>query len=334
MNVLSLFDGMSCGQIALNRCGISYDNYFASEIDKYAIIITQKNYPETIQLGDIKNVKGPDLPKIDLIMAGSPCQGFSFAGKQKAFQDERSVLFYEFVRLLVECRPDYFLLENVKMKKEYRDLISLILGVEPILINSNLVSAQNRPRLYWTNIPGVKQPEDKGIFLKDIIFSGATAVTFTERRTEEAKKIRKEMLKNGRDFSPRRAKEMVARKDGKSNCLTANLSKEHLILSKKAIDYMNKKTSDGRTHGDFKHHSESKNLKSATVVSNFFKGVPYNVLKDFDCIRKFHPVECERLQTVPDDYTKGVSNMQRYKMLGNGWTIDVITHILKGVKSK
>mgnify|MGYP003138085313 CR=1 FL=1 len=175
MNVLSLFDGMSCGQIALDRLGIKVENYYASEIDKYAIKVTQKNYPNTIQLGDIKNIKGEDLPSIDLVLAGSPCQGFSFAGKQLAFDDPRSALFFEFVRLLKEVKPKYFLLENVRMKKEYLDAITDLVGVEPILINSALVSAQNRQRYYWTNLPVAGQPEDKGLALKDILDPSVTS---------------------------------------------------------------------------------------------------------------------------------------------------------------
>ena len=169
MNVLSLFDGMSCGQIALDQLGIKVDNYFAAEIDKWAIQVTKKNYPNTIHLGDVTQIKGEDLPQIDLLMGGSPCQGFSFAGKQLNFDDPRSALFFEFVRLLKETKPKYFLLENVRMKQEYQDVISEHLGVKPIMINSSLVSAQNRVRLYWTNIPNITQPEDKGIVLKDIL---------------------------------------------------------------------------------------------------------------------------------------------------------------------
>ena len=169
MNVLSLFDGMSCGQIALNRLGIEYDNYFASEIDPHAIKVTQHNYPNTKQIGSVTEVYGKDLPKIDLLFGGSPCQGFSFAGKQLNFDDPRSALFFEFVRVLRETNPTYFLLENVNMKQEYQEVISGLLGVKPIKINSALVSAQNRVRLYWTNIPNVDQPEDKGIMLADIL---------------------------------------------------------------------------------------------------------------------------------------------------------------------
>jgi site-specific DNA-cytosine methylase len=169
INVLSLFDGISCGQIALERAGIEVENYFASEIDKYAIQVAKHNYPNTKHIGSVTDVMGSDLPKIDLLIGGSPCQGFSFAGKQLNFDDPRSKLFFEFVRLKNECNPKHFLLENNRMKQEYQDIISGYLGVEPIKINSNLVSAQNRNRLYWTNIPNVKFPQDKGIMLKDII---------------------------------------------------------------------------------------------------------------------------------------------------------------------
>ena len=177
MNILSLFDGMSCGQIALNRLGVKYDKYFASEIDKYAMQITKQNYPDTIHIGDVTAIKAAELPKIDLLMGGSPCQGFSFAGSQLAFNDPRSKLFFEFVRLLKELKPKYFLLENVRMKKEYLDIITEHLGVKPILINSALVSAQNRQRYYWTNIPEIAQPKDKGIVLKDILETNPNEIT-------------------------------------------------------------------------------------------------------------------------------------------------------------
>ena len=167
-NVLSLFDGMSCGQIALNKLGIKYDNYYASEIDEAAMSVTQFNYPNTIQIGSITELQSSQLPKIDLLFGGSPCQSFSNAGNGTGF-DGKSGLFYDFVRLLKECKPTYFLLENVKMKKEWEDIISEELGVQPIKINSNLVSAQNRERLYWTNIPVVGLPDDKKIYIEDIL---------------------------------------------------------------------------------------------------------------------------------------------------------------------
>ena len=372
MNVLSLFDGMSCGQIALNRAGIEYDNYFASEVDPPAIKVTMANYQETIQLGSVLHVKATDLPKIDLLIGGSPCQGFSFAGKQLNFDDPRSKLFFEYVRLLKECKPKYFLLENVKMKKEYQDVISECLGVEPIEINSALVSAQNRKRLYWTNIPGITQPDDKGILLKDIVFDDALFVgrmvgrrigedgkrkDYSEIPAEQRLELRTDS-KSG-TITTVQKDNTVLTKDGFSVCMH-NLyggfgETKHraftdksptlrtaaggghipsLLLSEKAINYMNREVKDGRTHWDFQHHSAVTNSKLAAVVANFFKVVPYNVLKDHNCIRHFHPIECERLQTVPDDYTNHVSKTQRYKMLGNGWTVDVIAHIFKGIQQE
>ena len=280
MNVLSLFDGISCGRLALERSGLSIDRYYSSEINEYAIRIAKKNWPETIHLGPVQEVSGEVLPQIDLLIGGSPCQGFSFAGKRLNFDDPRSKLFFEFTRILRECNPRFFMLENVKMKQDCRDIISKYLGVEPIEINSALVSAQNRKRLYWTNIPNVSQPKDKGILLIDVVFSN---------------------------------------------------SMSNFTLSEKAIAYMNREVSGGRTHWDFKHHSDTENPKSAAVVANFFKGVPYNVLKHNGLIRHFYPVECERLQTLPDGYTDGVSNAQRYKAIGNGWTVDVVAHILKHI---
>lgn len=313
MNVLSLFDGMSCGQLALKKAGVTYDKYYSSEIDEYSMKVANVNFPETIQLGNVTNLNAKKLPKIDLLIGGSPCQGFSMAGKKLNFEDERSKLFFEFVRLLNELRPKYFLLENVKMKKDYRDIISSYLGVDCIEIDSSLLSAQNRKRLYWTNIPNIKQPKDKKIYLSKVLEKNVTQekylikeesaikqniikyrderiakqAVFTERRTEEAKRIRKEYrAKYGRDFSPRRAKEMVPRTDDKCNCLTTSLTKEHVLIDE--------------------------NYK----------------------FRKLTPKECERLQTVPDDYTKhiSISDTQRYKMLGNGWTISVIAHIFKNIK--
>ena len=167
-NVLSLFDGISCGQIALNRAGVAYETYYASEIDKNAIKVTQSNYPNTVQLGEVSQIKALNLPQIDLLIGGSPCQGFSFIGKGLNFNDPRSCLFFEFLRLLEECKPKYWLLENVVMKKEHEQIISSYLKVKPSKINSALVSAQNRIRLYWTNLP-IPEIKDRLILLDDII---------------------------------------------------------------------------------------------------------------------------------------------------------------------
>ena len=303
INVLSLFDGMSCGQIALERSGIDVRHYYAAEIDKYAMKITQKNHPSTIQLGDVTQVSSQNLPKIDLLIGGSPCQGFSFAGKQLNFDDPRSKLFFEYVRLLKELKPKYFLLENVRMKQESQDVISEALGVKPIAINSNLVSAQNRYRLYWTNIPGVDQPEDKGINLVDIIEDGVT-----DRE--------------------------------KSHCLDANYFKGGNLKS-----YFEKHrrqlifSDDGLCHvgeADLKGHDSIKRVyhpdgKCPTLTTMGGGHREPKILIENTTWRKLTPLECERLQTVPDGYTEGVSNTQRYRMLGNGWTVDVISHIFKGL---
>jgi len=295
--------------------GIKVDNYYASEIDKWAIQIAKKNFPDTIHIGDVTEVRAEDLPKIDLLMGGSPCQGFSFAGKQLNFDDPRSALFFQFVRLLRDCKPKYFLLENVRMKKEYQAVISEHLGVEPVMINSALVSAQNRVRLYWTNIPGIEQPKDKGIVLKDILEDDAT----------------EPMLSN--IYGGFKEKKPRVHFD-KSVTIRTAIGGGHipsLMHTQKALDYMNRKVKGGRTHWDFKHHHDIQNNKSSCITANFYKGVSYNVLVDAKCVRKLTPVECERLQTVPDNYTEGVSNTQRYKMLGNGWNVDTITHILQGI---
>jgi site-specific DNA-cytosine methylase len=268
-SVLSLFDGMSCGQIALNRIGIEYDNYFASEIDKHAIKVTQTNYPKTIQLGDVTKVFAKDLPKIDLLIGGSPCQGFSFAGKGLNFEDPRSKLFFEFVRLKNETQPKYWMLENVKMKAEHQNIISEILGVKPILINSSLVSAQNRERLYWTNIPMAELPTDKGFLLKDIIENGS-GKKLTEQTAKRPRTLRNFRFNNQKSF-----------------CMLATMWKG----------------------------SQSNGM---TVI-------------DDNGFRNITPLECERLQTVPDGYTSSVADTNRYTMLGNGWTIDVIAHIFRSL---
>jgi DNA (cytosine-5)-methyltransferase 3A len=313
MNVLSLFDGMSCGQIALNRSGIKYNNYFASEVDKHAIKVTQANYPDTIQLGCVKSVKSDGLPKIDLLIGGSPCQGFSFAGKQLNFEDERSKLFFEYVRLLNECKPKYFLLENVKMKKEYQDIISSYLGVEPIFIDSSLVSAQSRKRLYWTNIPNVAKPDDKGICLSDILIDNNKSSCRMVGRRKNESGVRDDYNKN----IP--IKQYIEkRNDAKANCLTT-VSKDSLVYINKPLT-MIKQLGHGFNKGFEKESHKTTSLTSSSWENNNFVNLDNNY-------RKFTPIEFERLQTVPENYTNHVSASQRYKMLGNGWTVDVISHI-------
>ena len=295
MNVLSLFDGMSCGQIALNRANIQYNNYFASEIDKNAIKVTQHHYPNTVQLGDVTKIEFI-ASKIDLLIGGSPCQGFSFAGKQLNFDDPRSKLFFEYVRLIDQCKPKYFLLENVVMKKEYEDVITKYLGVEPIKINSSLVSAQNRVRLYWTNIPNVKEPEDKNISLSDILEddSNINPSAIRGRRLYPDGK-RKDYDKDyDKDIPITQCLEVRATNTNKSNCLTT-------------VDKDN-------------------------VLTTMPIGRHPNAFKDKLPFRYYTLKEYERLQTIPENYTSVVSTSQAKKMIGNAWTVDVISHIFKNIE--
>ena len=326
MNVLSLFDGMSCGRIALERLGIKVDNYYASEIDKYAMKVSEANYPDIIQVGDVTELDTSTLPNIDLIMGGSPCQGFSFAGKQLAFDDPRSALFFEFVRCVKELKPKYFLLENVRMKKEYLDIISEHMGVEPIMINSALVSAQNRVRYYWTNIPGIEQPEQKGIVLRDILETreieslSDKAIDYMNRGSEK--------WSGGKT----RAEHYIKHESKKSNCLTANMHKGvpyGVIAVDKPIRVGTIK--DG-SQGDRIYSEDGKGI-TLNAQSGGTAGSGNMLVEDKEVYwRKLTPIECERLQTVPDNYTNHVSNTQRYKMLGNGWTVEVIAHILQNME--
>ena len=342
MNILSLFDGISCGRVALDRAGVPVTNYFASEIDKHAITVSRKNWPGIVQLGDvtkltdwfIQNV----LPRIDVVIAGSPCQGFSFAGKQLNFNDPRSKLFFDFVRIWKACKlrnPDCkFLLENVPMKGEYRDVITSYVGVSPVMINSNLVSAQNRRRWYWTDICGIQQPADRGIYLKDIVLPDALPLTYTEARTEEAKRIRSESMKAGRDFSPRRGKQLVVRTDGKSNCLTATFSeKEHMVaLGDTDTGCIQIGVANGINGHDLLRRIYSVEGKAPTLTAICGGNQEKKIAVDELHWRKLHPIECERLQGLPDNYTSGISDTQRYKSLGNGWQVDTVAHIFQNLK--
>lgn len=353
-NVLSLFDGISCARVALERSGIKVKNYYRSEIDKYANLVSKVNYWDSLELGDVSNIDWTKLSNIDLLIGGSPCQDLSIAGKRKGLEGERSSLFYKYLEALQVIKPKYFILENVaSMKASDKDLISSLVGVEPIMINAALVSAQQRKRLFWIGKYNqesntylqveIEQPKDREIYLTDILeteteterlksycidasyYKGANLEQYltkkrrqlvfqksktvrssgrgrglgdkhnwdeylihnfalTEARTEEAKRIRKECRdKTGKDYSPRRAKELIPRADGKSNCLTTGITKEHLLVN------------------------------------------------DF-IVRKLTPIECERLQGLPDNYTDGISNSQRYKCLGNAFNVDVIAHILSFIK--
>ena len=274
MNVLSLFDGMSCGQIALNRSGIKYDNYFASEIKKSAIKVTQHNYPQTIQLGDIRNIKSKNLPKIDLILAGSPCQDFSIANrKREGLNGKKSSLFFEFYRLLKECNPKYYLLENVLMDQQSYNNLSNIMECYPVEICSSKVSAQIRKRLYWTNIKTKKdffgfetvdipQPDDKNIFFQDIITTGYAD-------------------------------------NLKSRCL----NRKSYVDSKKSEYIWKRYNSTGMLSLIFEEPNRKGNFRTQNII------------------------EMERLQTVPEGYTSILSTGQACDVLGDGWTVDVISHI-------
>jgi DNA (cytosine-5)-methyltransferase 3A len=535
MNVLSLFDGMSCGQIALNRLGIKYDNYYASEIDKYAIKVTMENYPNTIQLGSVTDIDTSTLPKIDLLIGGSPCQSFSFAGKRKGMATKSNVeihtlsqylqlksegyefegqsyLFWEYVRIMQEVKPKYFLLENVRMEEKWEKLLSRTVGVNPIMINSSLVSAQSRERLYWTNIgmipaglfghleSAIKQPKDKKLLLKDILQDNPDAVYYLSDKMLEYFNRRGANFNNGKinyKFGEDKASTITAssrsidisdniivdekyfmtpdqkdrllnrikvdidsvdettpldvynkriKKDGKtptlldpkhnslklivpidekyyvknftenqknkfeklnpntdkSGCLTEAIARggssdeyismlkrnsilsnennplpvdEKYYLSEKMLekavitneskniighsgtggqkgvihningqssslcstDYKQPKqiveSGTFRTHKDGNGFRQVKSGKGATLPARARQdGSGQNVVSINNRIRRLTPIECERLQTVPDNYTNHVSDTQRYKMLGNGWTIDVIAHIFSYAK--
>ena len=387
MNVLSLFDGMSCGQQALERSGVRVDNYFASEIDKYAIKVTQANYPKTNQLGSVIDVDGYSLPKIDLILGGSPCQSFSFAGKRKGMstKDEQEILtlehylelksegfefegqsylFWEYMRLLKEVKPKYFLLENVMMGDKWEKILSKAIGVNPIEINSSLVSAQNRRRLYWTNIgmiPGglfgdlqsiIQQPKDKGILLKDVI----------EEEVDDKYYLSDKMINYFNSGSKSQSANRMVNINLKSQCLTASDYKgaQCFKTGKKEVKQINPSLESGGNQPyqqnrvydyngmspalcanksdllilDCYNNNFRNDGKVGTITQHMSRSGMTNGFKAIidSRIRRLTPVECERLQTVKDNYTDHVSDTQRYKMLGNGWTVDVISHILNYIK--
>ena len=358
MKVLSLFDGISCARVALERAGIPVEVYYSSEIDKYAIQISKKNYPDIVQLGDVKYVQiatdidgnNPVLPTswttgttIDLLIGGSPCQDLSIAKKNRqGLSGERSGLFWEYVRILNEVKPKYFILENVNsMPKEAKDLITKTLGVEPIMIDAALVSAQRRKRLFWTNIPNVVLPEDRGIFLKDILEDGC--VDRNKSHCIDANYHKgaslEQYLTKGRRQLVMKEKSNTIRSGGRGSGLGDKHDWESV--------YQYRRT----------YWRETKGGKVPTLTANMGTGghnVPfiqqiargYNKGgKKFDKvptltknaweqnhklnnIRKLTPIECERLQCLPDNYTEGVSNTQRYKALGNAFNVDVVAHIL------
>ena len=298
MRVLSLFDGICCGHLALERAGIKIDSYDAYEIEKNAIKATETNFPDVIQHGDVTiedftKYKG----KIDLLIGGSPCTNLSMAGNSQGLKGSQSKLFYEYARAIKEAQPKYFLLENVIMKKEWEDIITNILGVEPIEINSSLVSAQNRRRLYWTNIPNVTLPEDKNITLEDILedieFPNPAAIR--GRRLNKATIVGRRLDKNGhrkdtdKTIPITQCLEVRATNTDKSNCLTT-VDKDNVLTP----------------------------LPIGRHPDAFKKNLPF---------RYYTTKEMCRLQTVPDDFLNMISDSAARKALGNGWTVDVIAHI-------
>ena len=387
MNVLSLFDGMSCTRIALERLGIDVNHYYASEIDKYAMKVSEENYPDIIQIGDVQDWQSWDFDwsSIDLVIGGFPCQSWSLAGKQLGDKDERGKLFWvmlDVMKKVIENNPNaYYLMENVKMKKEFEEYITFhteeaLPNVNKYLINSALVSAQNRVRYYWTNIPGVEQPEQRGMVLRDILENkeidglSEKAIAYMNRGSEkwsggktraehyikhESKKsncLTANMYKgvpygviavdkpvqvgeaidiNGHDILKR-----VYSEDGKSptlNACTGGNREPKVMVGKRKPNQINpsKKASgkqpymqDRVFHVDGKSHALTREFASRTNVGD----------EQEVYWRKLTPIECERLQTVPDDYTNHVSNTQRYKMLGNGFTVEVICHILNNMEIK
>ena len=388
LKVLSLFDGISCGKVALERAGISVDKYYASEIDAPALAVSKARHSDIIQLGDVKNWRNwdIDLGSIDLLIGGSPCQGFSIAGKRLNFADKRSKLLFEYLAVLNAIRAKnpniLFLLENVKMEIEVEETISNCLGSEPIKIDSALLSAQRRKRLYWTNIEGVTQPKDKGIMLKDIVYENADldvamSKSWCKWFTRKAEYL---VEKQYVTVSPDKAATMTARQfiSWNGNFILECIEK-YIVPFDKTLKILEKEVERGKV-GYFNKDSQGNRVyyihdKAVTLCGEAGGGAAKMGQYLFGCItpdrvekrqngqrfndgnkfytltaqdkhgifvegyiRRLTPIECERLQTLPDNYTlaelngKPLSDNQRYKMLGNGWTVDVIAHILRFIK--
>lgn len=333
ITVLSLFDGMSCWRLALERAGIPVENYWACEIDKYAAQVSRNNRDDVFHLWDVRDLSWWDFSEdvcwepIDLLIGGSPCQWFSSAGKGLNFEDPRSKLFFEFVRILNEAKPRYFLLENVKMKKERQNTISeYLFGIQPVEIDSALVSAQRRKRLYrvWKRNEDwgysqveISQPEDKGIFLKDIL----------EDKVEESYYINQDKVQNTNTKQSNFLKKILLNIHPSGKGMNGNVyNPEHksptLTTNKgewiKIIQLPRGKNIWGIMEN-----------KTPTLSANLWQH--NNLLQEWYRVRRLMPIECERLQTLPDNYTAGVSNTQRYMLLGNGWTVDVIAHIFREI---
>lgn len=308
MKALSLFDGISCAYEGLKRAGISVDKYYACEIDKYAIQIANKNHPDIIRVvNDVCELKASMLPEIDLLIGGSPCTDLSIAKKNReGLKGSKSSLFWEYVRVLREVKPKYFILENVaSMPKADKDIITQELGVEPVMFNASLVSAQSRKRLFWTNLT-FELPADKGILLKHILQPDAEV---DDRMTT---------------------------KDGKAFCLTASYDGGYLknSIERKQRTMVKGASLRGRKQedGTYKKELETRKDDKASALTSTATDQLALVVTD-ENVRKLTPIECERLQGLPDDYTAGISNTQRYKCLGNAFNVDVIACIVSTLPS-
>jgi len=355
MNVLSLFDGMSCGQIALDQLGIKVDNYFASEIKPHAIKVTQSNYPDTIQLGNIEQLNTSELPKIDLLFGGSPCQSFSIAGDGSGF-DGKSKLFWEFVRVLKETKPTYFLLENVVMRKEWADVITNTLGVQPVKINSKVLTAQNRPRLYWTNISFDENIKNNKVYLKDVV--GKETVEPLKDGIDRIKIIEKVTVRK-HDVDIEGLKSLLK----KSKTKTRREISEELSVKKTTVDHWFRndkcfsipdrdiwsqlKKCLNITNTDFdksvtefvekdnvfdmSNRVYKLNGKSPTLTASN-KNV--RVIDDDGNVTLLNSSHFEKLQGVPKGYTDSVTDSQAMNLIGDGWTVDVIAHIFKNLRNE
>lgn len=333
MKILSLFDGIACGYEALKRAGIKVDRYVAYEIDKNAIAIAIKNHPDIEEMGSVVDADFTQYRGFDMVIGGSPCQGFSVAGKQLNFDDPRSKLYFEFERAVREVEPTYFFLENVAMRKDFEAIITERLGVEPIAINSNLVSAQNRKRLYWTNIKGVTLPKDKGIMLADIVHENEPGFD----GDLEPYKVPFDKTLQILDKEVQKGKIGYFRKDSQANRVYSIHGKAVTLCGEAGggaakmgqylfgcitPDRINKRQNGQRFNDGEKFYTLTAQDKHGVLIDGY--------------IRKLTPVECERLQTLPDNYTQcdGVSETARWKALGNGWTVDVIAHVFSNIKGE
>jgi len=349
MNVLSTFNGMGCIWYALDRAGIKVNKRYSSEIDKYANQSNDIAYPDTIHLGDITSIKARYIENIDLFVGGSPCQGFSFAGKQLNFNDPRSALFFEYVRLwneIEEINPNAkFILENVNMKKEYLRVISEYMGVFPVRINSNLVSAQNRDRWYWTNIKTKKvglfcelwsdipQPEDKGIMLKDVLQP--------ESEVDDKYYLSDKLTKSLLSHANNRNQSFTTHADnGKAKCITVSHLKQNLDSNYVCVSMIGRRIDEkGIRKDNNKNIPAVQRLETNTDgKTNCITSVSKdNLLTDGYRLRRLTPIECGKLQTFKEEEVQrlidgGLSDTQLYKQFGNGWTIDIFTHMLSYIQ--